>query len=153
MFVKLAATPWVTEFTQSFHLQLADALTGQAEALPDFLERKRMLAADPEVQARDFRFARMQEKDGLSDAQVAHCRQVTWVWVGFFALNASIAAVLASNEAWVSAWATYNGGIAYALMGVLFAGEYVVRQYRFRRYGDGLHDRLLRRIFPPRGDT
>ncbi|MCB9595947.1 MAG: hypothetical protein H6719_24720 [Sandaracinaceae bacterium] len=99
------------------------------------------------------RFARMQEKDGLSDAQVAHCRQVTWVWVGFFALNASIAAVLASNEAWVSAWATYNGGIAYALMGVLFAGEYVVRQYRFRRYGDGLHDRLLRRIFPPRGDT
>lgn len=98
------------------------------------------------------RFARMQEKDGLSDAQVAHCRQVTWAWVVFFALNAAVAAVLASVEGWFDLWAAYNGGVAYALMGVMFAAEYLLRQYRFRRYGGGLHDRLLSRIFPPRED-
>jgi len=100
------------------------------------------------------RFARMQEEDELSDEQVRHCRQVTWAWIVFFVLNASVAAVLGWDEAWVDAWAAYNGGVAYALMGVMFAGEYVLRQYRFRRYGAGLHDRLLRRIFPPReGET
>lgn len=96
------------------------------------------------------RFARMQEPE-LSDAQRAHCRQVTWAWVGFFFVNGTIAALLAlfASRFW---WAAYNGGIAYGLMGVLFAGEYVLRQYRFRKYGDGLHDRLLSRILPPRGD-
>ena len=95
------------------------------------------------------RFARMQETEGLSDAQVAHCRQVTIAWVVFFLLNASVAAGLAlfAPLAW---WATYNGGIAYGLMGLMFAGEYVLRQARFRRYGAGLHDRVLSRIFPPR---
>lgn len=97
------------------------------------------------------RFARMQEPDGLSAAQVRHCRQMTWAWVGFFALNASTAAALAL-AAPVSWWAAYNGGIAYGLMGAMFAGEYVLRQYRFRRYGTGLHDRLLSRIFPPAED-
>ncbi len=96
------------------------------------------------------RFARMQEEDGLSDAQVAHCRQVTWAWIVFFALNATVAAALASVEGWVDLWAAYNGGVAYALMGLMFAAEYVLRQYRFRRYGKGLHDRLLSRILPPR---
>lgn len=95
------------------------------------------------------RFARMQEKDGLSPAQVRHCRQTTWAWVVFFALNGATAAALAL-AAPVSFWAAYNGGIAYGLMGAMFAGEYVLRQYRFRRYGRGLHDRLLSRVFPPR---
>ena len=35
-------------------------------------------------------------------------------------------------------------------MGAMFAGEYVLRQFRFRKYGEGLHDRLLARLFPPR---
>lgn len=102
------------------------------------------LAGTPMIE----RFARMQEKDGLSDAQVRHCRQITWVWIAFFAINASIAAGLAlfAPLAW---WTVYNAGIAYGLMGLLFAGEYVLRQYRFRKYGAGLHDRLLSRIFPP----
>lgn len=94
------------------------------------------------------RFARMQEPDGLSEGQIAHCRQVTWGWVAFFGLNATAAAVLAV-AAPLSWWAAYNGGIAYGLMGLMFTGEYVLRQYRFRKYGGGLHDRLLSRIFPP----
>lgn len=99
------------------------------------------------------RFARMQEKDELSEGQMRHCRQVTWAWVIFFVLNATVAALLAIDEAWVAAWAAYNGGIAYALMGAMFVGEYIVRQYRFRKYGGGLHDRLLSRIFPPHGSS
>jgi hypothetical protein len=34
----------------------------------------------------------------------------------------------------------------------MFAAEFLLRRYRFRRYGAGLHDRLLSRIFPPRED-
>lgn len=94
------------------------------------------------------RFARLQEPEGLSADQVRHCRQVTWAWVGFFALNGVTAAALAA-AAPLSWWAAYNGGLAYGLMGAMFAGEYVLRQYRFRRYGASLHDRLLSRIFPP----
>lgn len=94
------------------------------------------------------RFARMQEKDGLSDAQVSHCRQVTWAWMAFFLLNGAVALLLALFAP-VSWWAAYNGGVAYGLMGLMFTLEYALRQYRFRRYGGGLHDRLLSRMFPP----
>lgn len=103
------------------------------------------------------RFARMaearlagtKEPPALSAAQIAHCRQVTWAWSIFFVLNGATAALLAwlAPLAW---WAAYTGGIAYALMGAMFTAEYVLRQYRFRRYGRGLHDRLLSRILPPR---
>lgn len=94
------------------------------------------------------RFARMQQTE-LSAAQRAHCRQATSAWVVFFALNASVAGVLAlfAPLAW---WAAYNGGIAYGVMGMMFIGEYVVRKVRFREYGRGLHDRLLAKLFPPR---
>ncbi len=103
------------------------------------------------------RFARIQEmrmggSGELSEAQRAHCRQVTFAWCAFFVLNGATAAILG----WIgplSWWAAYNGGIAYALMGVMLAGEYVLRQARFRRYGSGLHDRLLSRILPPREEV
>lgn len=98
------------------------------------------------------RFARMQEADGLDEGQIRHCRQVTKAWCVFFLLNATTAGILASHEGWIDAWAAYNGGIAYGLMGAMFAAEYILRQYRFRRYGAGFHDRLLSRLFPPPGD-
>ncbi|HEY6877774.1 MAG TPA: hypothetical protein VI299_07130, partial [Polyangiales bacterium] len=93
------------------------------------------------------RFARMQNPD-LSPAQVAYCRTVTQVWCAFFVLNAAISGSLA---AWapLSWWTLYNGLLAYVLMGVLGAGEYLVRKFRFREYGRGLHDRLIARVFPP----
>lgn len=94
------------------------------------------------------RFARLQLGDDISEAQKRHCRQATWAWVIFFAANASVAAALVLHGD-VQAWAAYNGGVAYALMGLMFAGELLVRKYRFREYGDGLHDRLISRIFPP----
>lgn len=93
------------------------------------------------------RFARMQQPQ-LGPAQIGYCRAVTKVWCGFFVLNGATAAALAL-AAPLSWWTLYNGLLAYLAMGVLGAGEYVVRKARFREYGPGLHDRLLARIFPP----
>ena len=72
------------------------------------------------------RFARMQEPD-LPEAGVRYTRRVTQVWCGFFIVNGSIALATAL---WASdaGWALYNGLIAYLLMGLLFAGEWLVRR-------------------------
>ncbi len=99
------------------------------------------------------RFARMQEPE-LGEgpngaAKVAHCRQVTVAWCVFFSFNGALAGVLAlvAPTRW---WAIYAGGIAYALMGGMFVGEYILRKVRFRDYGRGPHDRLLAMVWPPR---
>ncbi|HET6581870.1 MAG TPA: hypothetical protein VFG69_00460 [Nannocystaceae bacterium] len=78
------------------------------------------------------RFARLQEGDRLPARAVPYCRRVTQVWLGFFAVNAVIAGALAlfASQAW---WALYTGGIAYALIGTIFAIELVVRRIRIRR--------------------
>ena len=94
------------------------------------------------------RFARLVHDD-LSPAQQGHCRAVTSVWCAFFAANGLVALSLAL-WAPLKVWTLYTGLVAYVLMGLLFAGEYVVRAYRFRRYGRGLLDRALSAIFPPR---
>jgi uncharacterized membrane protein len=93
------------------------------------------------------RFARLQRPD-LPPSHVAHCRQITWVWCGFFVVNGAAAAALAvaGPLAW---WTLYTGLIAYVLMGILFLIEYILRKYRFREYGPGIHDRILAAIFPP----
>ncbi|NRF46591.1 hypothetical protein HRF68_02885 [Pseudomonas stutzeri] len=72
------------------------------------------------------RLARLQEPD-LAEAGVRYTRQVTKVWVGFFVINGTIATALTlwAPLAW---WTLYNGLIAYLLMGLLFAGEWLVRQ-------------------------
>ncbi|WP_051231438.1 COG4648 family protein [Stutzerimonas azotifigens] len=72
------------------------------------------------------RLARLQEPE-LSPAAVRYTRKVTWLWVGFFAFNAVVAGALAlwAPLAW---WTLYTGLIAYLLMGLLFAGEWLVRQ-------------------------
>jgi uncharacterized membrane protein len=50
----------------------------------------------------------------------------------FFAVNAAVAAGLAffATYAW---WALYTGGIAYALIGTIFAIEFAVRRIRIAR--------------------
>lgn len=90
------------------------------------------------------RFARMQEKE-LSPEKQAHCRRWTGIWCGFFVVNGGIAAGLGAF-ATPFVWATYTGGLAYALMGALFAVEFVARRRRFRDYGAGPLDRALRRL-------
>lgn len=76
------------------------------------------------------RFARLHEPD-LPATGVAYTRKVTVVWCCFFVFNGAVAtATLFASD---KVWALYNGLIAYLLMGVLLAGEYLVRQ-RVRRY-------------------
>lgn len=90
------------------------------------------------------RFARLQEP-ALSPEKQAHCRRWTVRWCVFFVINGAIAAALGL---WATpfVWATYTGGIAYALMGLLFSIEYVERKRRFRDFGAGFLDRLLARV-------
>jgi uncharacterized membrane protein len=60
-------------------------------------------------------------------------------------MNGGVAALLGAF-ATPFVWATYTGGLAYALMGALFAVEFVDRRRRFRDYGTGPLDRALRRL-------
>ncbi|WP_375591915.1 hypothetical protein [Chitiniphilus eburneus] len=72
------------------------------------------------------RIARLSEPD-LSPAGVAYTRRVTQAWCGFFVVNGLIAL---ATGLWADSrtWALYNGGIAYALMGAMFGGEWLVRR-------------------------
>ncbi len=87
------------------------------------------------------RFARLIDPE-LSPAEVQYCRRVTQAWCVFFALNAATTALLAwfAPLAW---WAAYSGFIAYVLVGLLMAAEYLVRKRRFQKFGPGRLDRLL----------
>lgn len=72
------------------------------------------------------RLARLREPQ-LPPAAVIYTRRVTQVWCVFFVVNGLVAlgtALWASN----ATWALYNGFIAYVLMGLLFAGEWLVRR-------------------------
>ena len=66
----------------------------------------------------------------LSAEQVGYCRSVTKVWCWFFALNGLVSLWLALWGS-VASWGLYTGGLAYILVGLLFAGEYAVRKIRF----------------------
>jgi uncharacterized membrane protein len=92
------------------------------------------------------RFARLQES-ALPEDAIAYCRAVTWVWCGFFVINAAVAGILAVTT--VAGWALYTGFLAYVAMGSLWVGEIVVRKIRFRRYGRGAVDQWLAARFPP----
>lgn len=71
------------------------------------------------------RFARLQQAD-LPDHAIPYTRKVTWVWCGFFVFNGAIASatVFMSDQL----WALYNGLLSYLLIGLLMAGEYLIRR-------------------------
>ena len=72
------------------------------------------------------RIARSQVPD-LPHSVVAYTGKVTQAWCAFFAGNALVALWTAL---WCSdrVWFYYNGIIAYALAGLMFAGEWLVRR-------------------------
>ena len=78
------------------------------------------------------RLARLQTPD-LPAAAVGYTARVTALWCSFFVLNGTVAAYTAlySSDA---TWALYNGLLAYVAMGVLMAGEWLVRQHVQRRH-------------------
>ncbi len=63
----------------------------------------------------------------LPEIAIVYTRQVTKVWCLFFMLNGLVAASL-TLWAPLSWWTLYNGLIAYALMGLLFFIEWLIRQ-------------------------
>lgn len=77
------------------------------------------------------RLARLSEPQ-LPEVAVHYTRVVTQVWAGFFLANGLVVVAL-NFWAPLSWWTLYTGLIAYALMGLLFAGEWLVRQ-RVRRH-------------------
>jgi uncharacterized membrane protein len=91
------------------------------------------------------RFARLQDPD-LRPAEVAWCRLWTWLWRGYFTVNACISALHATRGSLWS-WTTYNGLVSYLIAGTLFGVEYSIRKYRFGRLGVHWLDRSLGRIF------
>jgi len=78
-----------------------------------------------------YRFAVIQDKtipgSPAEKKVAAYCRKVTIVWCVFFVFNGSMAAftIFSLSDA---IWAVYNGGISYILMGILFAGEFIIRK-------------------------
>ncbi|WP_410498072.1 hypothetical protein [Chitinibacter sp. S2-10] len=72
------------------------------------------------------RLARLSEPD-LPATGVQYTRRVTQVWCGFFFINGSIALWTALFASWEN-WTLYNGLIAYLLMGLLLASEWILRQ-------------------------
>lgn len=90
------------------------------------------------------RFARLQHPD-LSPDEAAWCRTWTLLWCAFFVANGAVAAVLAAQDD-LGLWAAYNGGVAYVLMGLMFAVEWVVRKLRFGRLGSSPVDRVFARL-------
>jgi uncharacterized membrane protein len=92
------------------------------------------------------RFARLVEGD-LPPFTFPYCRRMTVIWCVFLAANAAAVTVLAV-EAPLEWWALYTGGAFYGLMGLLVVGEFLVRKWWFRYYGDGPVDRLFSRWLP-----
>jgi uncharacterized membrane protein len=77
------------------------------------------------------RIARLHQPDLPTDA-TPYLRNVTRVWIAFFVFNgaAGLATALwASREV----WSLYNGGIAYVLIGLLFAAEWLWRRRMLAR--------------------
>lgn len=71
------------------------------------------------------RFARLRHPD-LPPHAVAYTRRVTQVWAVFFAFNGLVSAALSLWAPW-HWWTLYNGVISYVLIGLLMAGEWLVR--------------------------
>ena len=64
----------------------------------------------------------------------AYLRKVTMVWLIFFIINAAISAATAMSGS-LKLWTLYNGFIAYLVMGVIFAAEFLIRQVVHQRIG------------------
>ena len=90
--------------------------------------------------------ARLQEPD-LSPAQVRHCRSVTAVWCGFFAVNAGVCLALALlGDLWL--WTLYTGFLSYLAMAALYGAELLIRSWRFHDYRPPWASPVLQRLFP-----
>lgn len=75
------------------------------------------------------RLVRLQFPD-LVPGIAEYCRELTWVWTLFFAVNMVVCAVLPAI-AGQNVWALYTGVGVYGLMGLLGTAEWFYRRRRF----------------------
>lgn len=75
------------------------------------------------------RLVRLQFPD-LIPGIAEYCRELTWVWTLFFAVNVVVCAALPAI-AGQNVWALYTGVLVYGLMGLLGTGEWFYRHRRF----------------------
>jgi len=80
------------------------------------------------------RIARLYDPE-LPDAARPYLIKVTAAWISFFLVNAGLSAWTAASGS-LELWTLYNGLISYLLMGVLFTGEFIVRQFVRHRHGE-----------------
>ena len=76
------------------------------------------------------RLARLQDPN-LPDYAIAYTRTVTKVWCCFFIANGAVS--LTTSFISMELWTLYNGLISYLLVGLLFAGEWLVRLHVKRK--------------------
>jgi len=77
------------------------------------------------------RLARFQHPD-LPPQGVRYTRRVTQIWCVFFIVNGAIALFTALYGD-MPLWTLWNGMIAYVLMGMLMAGEWLIRRRVIKR--------------------
>lgn len=72
-------------------------------------------------------------KDGnLSKNIENYTKNLTLIWIAFFALNGMVSALLAILENKIY-WSFYCGFFSYILIGVLFALEFIFRKFYIKR--------------------
>ncbi|AII15492.1 hypothetical membrane protein [Campylobacter iguaniorum] len=71
------------------------------------------------------KFARLKQKD-LPIKAINYTRNLTKIWIVFFALNAGICLALAFINEHI--WMIYCGFVSYLLVGVLLVGEIIYRK-------------------------
>lgn len=87
-------------------------------------------------------FALLEEKRKAKDNEqvtlplhvVNYTRNVTKVWCAFFSINIVISMYTILSDD-LALWTLYNGLIAYIFMGLLMAGELIVRHFAKKRHG------------------
>lgn len=72
------------------------------------------------------RIAEKTEQPVTGAIDIRYTRMVTMVWCVFFIVNAAISFFLAWHQI-MDWWAWYNGVISYVLIGILLAGERLLR--------------------------
>lgn len=68
----------------------------------------------------------------LPDAAVPYTRRVTQLWCLFFIINGAIA-LATCLYGHVGLWAGWNGMLSYLFMGIVMAGEWLIRQRVIKR--------------------
>ena len=73
------------------------------------------------------KFAMLKEKN-LEPKALIYTRNLTKIWIGFFAINGGVSGLLALCENKVY-WGVYCGAISYVFIGILLFGEIIFRKF------------------------